>query len=69
MLNKWLMQQVRQPSIYKFPVLDVTELIAPNEEMLDYLALALLLAHGNPQQIRDHYQLLLEDAEDNALHI
>jgi hypothetical protein len=43
MLSKWLIQQVRQPSIYKFPVTDVTELDAPDECILDYLALKLLL--------------------------
>ncbi len=54
MLSKWLIQQVRQQSIYKFPVTDVTELVAPDQSILDYLALALLLAYGNPQQIRDN---------------
>ncbi len=51
MLNKWLIQQVRHPAIYKFPVTDVTELVVPDECILDDLALALLLAHGNPQLI------------------
>ncbi len=69
MLSKWLTQQVRHPAVYKFPITDVTELVAPNECILDYLALALLLAHGNPQQIRDQYSLLLKDAEDNSLSI
>jgi len=69
MLSKWLTQQVRQPSLYKFPVIDITELVAPDEFILDYLALALLLAYGNPQQIRDQYNLLLKDAEDNSLII
>jgi len=69
MLSNWLIQQVRYPSVYKFPVVDVTELVAPDSEIRDYLALALLLAHGNPQQIRDQYSLLIEDAEDNSLNI
>jgi hypothetical protein len=69
MIKKWLLYQVRYPTTYKFPVHDVTELIEPGEELLDYLALALLLAHGNPQQIRDQYNILLEDAEDNSLDI
>ncbi len=69
MLSDWLIQQVRYPPVYKFPVTQVTELVAPGEEVMDYLALALLLAHGNPQQMRDQYQLRLKDAEDNALNI
>jgi hypothetical protein len=69
MLSNWLNQKVRHPSVYKFPVTNVTELVAPDEGIRDYLALALLLAHGNPQQIRDQYQLLLRDAEDNSLNI
>lgn len=69
MLKKWLLQHVRKPSIYKFPVTDVTELIAPDECTLDFLALKLLLAHGNPQQIRDQYKILLKDAEDNSLNV
>ncbi len=69
MLSNWLNPQVRSPRVYKFPVTDVTELVAPDEEIMDYLALALLLAHGNPQQIRDQYKLLLKDAEDNTLNI
>jgi len=69
MLSKWLAQQVRHPAVYKFPVTNVTELVAPDEFMLDYLALALLLALGDPQQIRDDYKLLLKDAEDNSLSI
>ena len=69
MLSNWLTQQVRHPSGYKFPVTDVTELDAPDEEIKDYLALALLLAHGNPHQIRDQYNLLLQDAQDNSLDI
>jgi hypothetical protein len=69
MLSNWLIQQVRHPSVYKFPVVDVTEIVAPDSEIRDYLALALLLAHGNPQQIRDQYNLLIEDAEDNSLNI
>src|SRR6266516_3172854 len=69
MLGKLLIQQVRHPLVYKFPVTDVTELAVPNDSTMDYLALALLLAHGNPQQIRDQYKLLLEEAEDNSLNI
>lgn len=69
MLSKWLTKQDRYPAIYKFPVVDVTELDIPSDEIRDYLALALLLAHGNPQQIRDEYNLLLKDAEDNSLNI
>jgi hypothetical protein len=69
MLDKWLIQQVRHPQVYKFPVTNITELSTPDECMLDYLALALLLAHGDPQQIRDDYKLLLKDAEDNSLSI
>lgn len=68
-LSKWLAQQVRQPSMFKFPVTDITEVTTPDGLIIDYLALALLLAHGNPQQIRDQYNLLLEDAEDNSLNI
>src|SRR5947209_2509525 len=68
MLNKWLIQQKRQPLIYKFPVTDITELCIPEDGILDYLALTILAAHGDPQQIRDDYKLLLKDAEDNALH-
>src|SRR5437763_15290690 len=69
MLSNWLIQQIIYPAVYKFPVIQVTELVAPGEEVKDYLSLALLLAHGNPQQIRDQYQLRLKDAEDNALNI
>jgi hypothetical protein len=69
MISDWLVQQVKHPPVYKFPVIDVTELVAPDSEIKDYLALALLLAHGNPQQIRDQYNLLLKDAEDNSLNI
>lgn len=69
MLNNWLLQQVRQSSAYKFPVIDVTELDKPNDSIMKYLALALLLAHGNPEQIRDQYSILLKDAEDNSLRI
>src|SRR6266700_6502557 len=69
MLNKWLNQQKRHPPVYKFPVTDITELGLPDEQVLDYLALALLLAHANPQQIRDQYKLLHKDAEDNSLSI
>ncbi|HYT45334.1 MAG TPA: DEAD/DEAH box helicase, partial [Methylomirabilota bacterium] len=69
MLGKWLTQQMRHPSIYKFPVTNVTELVAPNECILDDLALTLLLAHGNPQLIKDQYNLLLKDAEDNSLQV
>ncbi len=47
----------------------VRELAAPGEDVRDYLATALLLKQGNPQQIRDQYQLRLKDAEDNALNI
>ena len=36
---------------------------------MDYLAVAILAFHGIPQQIRDDYQLLIQDAEDNGLHI
>ncbi len=69
MLSNWLIQQVRYPAVYKFPVTHVTELVAPDEEVMDYLALTLLLAHGNPQQMRDQYELRLKDAEDNSLNI
>src|SRR6266566_769299 len=69
MLNNWLTQQTRQTSVYKFPVTDVTELVAPSEEMMDYLALALILAYINPEQIQDQYNLFLQDAEDNSLQI
>lgn len=69
MLNNWLIQQVRHSPVYKFPVTEVSELGAPDEGNKDDLALALLLAHGNPQQIRDQYKLLLKDAEDNTLTI
>lgn len=69
MLSKWLTYQKRHPLIYKFPVIDVTELIVPNDEVIDYLALALLLAHGNPQKIKDQYEKLLRDAEDTQLDI
>jgi hypothetical protein len=67
MLKKWLIQKKRQPLIYKFPVTDITELCIPQDGILDYLALAVLAAHGDPQQIRDDYKLLIEDAEDNSL--
>ncbi len=69
MLNNWLIQQLKHSPVYKFPVTDVTELAPPDEGIMDYLALALLLAHGNPQQIRDQYELLLKDAEDNSLNL
>ena len=58
MLNTWLVRQLRKPSIYKFPVYDITELVSPDSEILDYLALALLFAHGNPYHIKDQYLLL-----------
>src|SRR5713226_2168247 len=69
MLSNWLIQQVRQPQVYKFPVIDITELDEPDCEVRDYLALALLVAHANPQQIRDQYDILLKDAEDNSLRV
>lgn len=69
MLNTWLIQQKRQPLLYKFPVTDITEVCIPEECILDYLALAVLAAHGDPQQMRDNYQLLLKDAEDSSLKI
>jgi helicase len=69
MISKWLRQQMRYPAVYKFPVHKITELNKPSDELLDNLALALLLAHGNPYQITDQYKLLLEDAEDNSLSL
>jgi len=69
MLSDWLLRQVRNPLLYKFPVVDITEIVTPDDRIKDHLALALLLAHGNPQQITDEYNLLLEDAEDNSLDL
>ncbi|GHO65547.1 hypothetical protein KSC_044390 [Ktedonobacter sp. SOSP1-52] len=69
MLNKWLQQQIKMLSAYKFPVVDITEIVLPDDEVINYLTLALLLAHGNPYLIRDQYNLLLKDAEDNSLDI
>ncbi len=69
MLNNWLVQQIKHLPVHKFPVTDVTESVPPDEEVVDALALALLFAHGNPQQIRDQYKLLLRDTEDNSLTI
>src|SRR5437660_903991 len=69
MLSNWLIQQVKHLPTNKFPVIDVTELVPPDEGVMNSLALALLLAHGNPQQIRDQYEILLKDADENNLSI
>jgi hypothetical protein len=66
MLSDWLKQQVRIPQVYKFPVTDVTELVIPDEKMIDYLARALLLNHADPLRIQDEYIERIKDAEDSS---
>ena len=65
MLDKWLVRQVRNPSNYKFPVMDVIELPSAVDEILDYLAYRLILAHGTPQMIIEECEMLIKDIEDN----
>jgi len=69
MLYKWLTYQERNPSNYKFAVLDVVESSNPDDEILDYLAHELVLAHGSPRMIKTEYEILLEDAEEVKLDI
>jgi hypothetical protein len=69
MLHDWLTYQKRIPSAYKFAVADIVESSDPGDELLDYLARELVVAHGSPRMIRTEYEILLEDAEEAELDI
>ena len=69
MLCKWLTCQERNLSNYKFAVLDIAESSTPDDEVLDWLAHELVLAHGSPRMIKAEYEILLEDAEKVGLDI
>jgi hypothetical protein len=69
MLRRWLTCQERNPSGRKCAVIDVTELIGPDDEILDHLARELVVAHGSPRMIKAELEMLLEDAEEVKLDI
>lgn len=69
MLCKWLTCKEPNLSNYKFVLSDIAELSNPGEEVLDYLARELVLAHGSPQMIKAEYEILLEDAQEAGLDI
>lgn len=67
MLSAWLFYQQREGSGYRFAVVDVTEKDRPDEEVLNYLAHELVLAHGNPERIRAESSIFLEDLGEVGL--
>jgi hypothetical protein len=69
MLRRWLTCQERNPSDHKYVIIDVAELIEPDDEVLDHLARELVLAHGSPQMIKTELEMLLEDAGEVKLDI
>lgn len=68
MLSNWLTLNERNPSPFRFGVIDITETTRPNvsdpdDEIINYLANRLLLAHRDPEMIKRECQILLEDVE------
>lgn len=74
MLTNWLTLNRRTPSSFRFGVIDITETTRPdvsdpNDEIINYLANRLLLAHGDPEMIKGECQILLKDAETLDLDV
>jgi hypothetical protein len=69
MLQEWLSCAERESAGYKFAVVDSTELLRPNDHLLNYLAHKLVVAHQNPEMLKAEYQLLVEDTDDLDLSI
>src|SRR5215207_1887223 len=69
MLDTWLTCQERNPCAYKFKVVDISELVSPNQDVVHYIATALLAAHGDPEMIREEYEILADDAAEVNLDI
>ena len=67
MIPNWLNRQERNPSPYRFDVVDTGESLQPDETIINYLAQQLVLAHACPEMIRTEYEVLSQDAEDVGL--
>jgi len=69
MLKNWLTTSPRNPSQYKFPVIDISELKESDDEVAIALGNLILQSHGNPQMIETELLLLLEDITNLNLDV
>lgn len=69
MLNKWLLNRNSNSPGYKFAVTDISELCGVDDQILDYLAYEIVIAHAPPKIIQIEYNLLLEDLENANLEV
>jgi len=56
-------------SAYKFPVIDVIEGVEITEDILDYLAREIVLAHGSPTMIKHECRRLIADVKNVKLNV
>jgi hypothetical protein len=69
MLERWLTIHNRENCEYTFAVLDASESGASDDELLDFLAQEILLAHANPDMIKHDCESLLQDARELNLDV
>lgn len=69
MLTTWLASDELNGSPYRFSVTYAREAYRPDDQVIQYLAREIVLAHGVPGMIRAEYEMLIADAEDVNLTI
>jgi hypothetical protein len=69
MLTEWLNYEQRNPSPYKFGVIDICEIIEFNQDILLYVAKDVIVAHKNPIMIKKELEILLEDANNASVEV